>query len=245
MTCIEDEDASALSAGPPLMCRELAFGTQDVGRVAIAPVQAEAEDAELMELVARELGGPIRIVTLVEQTKRLASNDSLTGLLNRRAFSVALEREIAQAERVDVEISLLLLDVDKFKSVNDTHGHQAGDRVLAGVGQSLPGKLRPYDYSARWGGEEFVVALPHTGEADALKVAERIRASIEGLTLSTANGVALPITASIGVATRRPREKLDQLVERADHAMYAAKASGRNRVVAAEAPKADPVLQTA
>src|SRR5204863_3818019 len=112
---IEDEDAGGQADGPPVMKREFAFGAQDVGRIAIAPVQTEAEDAELIDLVARELGGPIRIVTLVEQTKRLASNDSLTGLLNRRAFSAALEREIAQAERVGIDISLLLLDVDKFK----------------------------------------------------------------------------------------------------------------------------------
>jgi two-component system, cell cycle response regulator len=243
--CIEDEDASPLLAGPPTMRRDLAFGTQDVGRIGIAPLQTEAEDAALMDLVARELGGPVRIVTLVEQTKRLASHDTLTGLLNRRAFSAALEREIAQAQRLDIEISLLLLDVDKFKSVNDTHGHQAGDRVLAAVGKSLPARLRSYDYPARWGGEEFVIALPHTAASDALKVAERIRANIEGLTLKTADGGPLPVTASIGVATRRSGEKLEQLVERADHAMYAAKASGRNRVVAADSELTASALEPA
>jgi two-component system, cell cycle response regulator len=231
--CIEDEDAGLQPAGPPPMRRELAFGSQDLGRFAIAPVLAETEDAELMDLVARELGGPIRIVTLVEHTERLASHDQLTGIMNRRAFNAALKREISQAERLNIDVCLLLLDVDKFKAVNDTHGHPMGDSVLAAVGKSLPSMLRGYDYAARWGGEEFVVALPHTGEAGALKVAERIRARIEALALTTPSGERLPITASIGVAVRRPGEALEALVERADKAMYEAKASGRNRVVGA------------
>jgi diguanylate cyclase (GGDEF)-like protein len=193
--------------------------------------------------VARELGGPIRIVTLVEQTERLASHDTLTGILNRRAFSAALEREFAQADRLASEVGLLLLDVDKFKTVNDTHGHHTGDDVLEAVGKLLPANLRPYDYTARWGGEEFVVALPHTGEDGALRVAERIRASIEALTLTTRTGAALSVTASIGVALRARGESLTELVERADQAMYAAKRSGRNRVVAAE--PSGRVLQSA
>jgi two-component system cell cycle response regulator len=232
--CVEDEDASVHASTVPVLCRELAFGAQDLGRCAVAPLHAEPEDAELMDLVARELGGPVRIATLVEQTERLASHDPLTGILNRRAFSAALDREFSQADRLQSDIALLLLDVDKFKSVNDTHGHQTGDEVLAAVGQLLPGKLRPYAYTARWGGEEFVLALPHTGEEGALRVAERIRSAIEALELETAAGEPLKVTASLGVAVRAPNETLSELVERADQAMYSAKRGGRNRVVAAE-----------
>jgi two-component system cell cycle response regulator len=232
--CVEDEDASLLASEASVMCRELSFGTQDLGRIAVAPLQSELEDTKLIDLVARELGGPVRIATLVEQTERLASHDPLTGILNRRAFSSALQREFSQADRLESEIALLLLDVDKFKSVNDTHGHQTGDDVLAAVGRLLPGNLRPYDYTARWGGEEFVVALPHTGEEGALRVAERIRASVEALKLTTAAGAPLAVTASVGVAVRAPAEKLAELMERADQAMYTAKRGGRNQVVLAE-----------
>jgi two-component system, cell cycle response regulator len=241
--CVEDEDANLEDSDAAVLCRELSFGAQDLGRVAIAPLQSEFEDAKLMDLVARELGGPVRIVTLVEQTERLASHDPLTGILNRRAFSSALQREFAQADRLESELSLLLLDIDKFKSVNDTHGHQTGDDVLAAVGRLLPGNLRPYDYTARWGGEEFVVALPHTDEEGARRVAERIRASIEALKLTTAAGAPLTVTASIGVAVRGPAERLAELVERADQAMYTAKRGGRNQVVLAE--RSVRVLQSA
>jgi two-component system cell cycle response regulator len=239
VSCIEDEDASMQALGPVPMRRELAFGTHDVGCVAIAPVQTEDEDAVLMDLVAKELGGPIRIVTLVEQTRRLASHDTLTGILNRRAFTSAMEREISQADRVDIDVAFLLLDVDHFKAVNDTHGHHTGDTVLAAVGQLLRNSVRDYDYAARWGGEEFVVALPHTGREDAMRVAERLRAAIETLPLTTPEGAPLPLTASIGVASRVHGENLHALMERADAAMYSAKKNGRNRVVFDEAAARD------
>ena len=241
--CIEDEDAHSLPSGPEVLQRELSFGNQQLGRIAIAPLQSDAADATLMDLVARELGGPVRIVTLVEQTERLASNDPLTGIMNRRSFSSMLEREFAQAERLGNELSLLLLDVDRFKSVNDTYGHPTGDRVLAAIGQLLPKMLRTYDFAARWGGEEFVIALPHADQESGLIVAERVRSAVAALTLLTGSGAPLPVTVSIGVAARSRGESPAQLLERADQAMYAAKRGGRNCVQAADAKMPDPKLR--
>jgi two-component system cell cycle response regulator len=230
---IEDEDASNGEAGPTPLRRDLRFGAQEVGSIAFLPIHAEEEDVALMDLVAGELGGPIRIVTLVEKTERLASHDALTGLMNRRAFSQAIAREFSQADRLNIHLSLLLFDIDHFKSINDTHGHQTGDQVLTELGHLLRKATRDYDYPVRWGGEEFVVGLPHVDASTGTKIAERLRAAIESLSIETSAGVAVPVTASIGVATRRPGETLEALVERADRAMYAAKTSGRNRVVAA------------
>src|SRR5207253_7078068 len=102
-----------------------------------------------------------------------------TGLMNRRAFTAVLEREVARAERYAVPLSFLLLDVDHFKAVNDQHGHAVGDAVLAAVGRLLAAEARATDHAGRWGGEEFVVALPHTDEAGAACAAERMRGALE------------------------------------------------------------------
>ncbi|MEO7328428.1 MAG: diguanylate cyclase [Minicystis sp.] len=238
---VEDEDASAEAEGPPALCRDLHFGVSRVGRVAVAPVQIEREDVVLMDLVAAELGGPLRIVSLVEQTKHLASHDMLTGLLNRRALSSTMGRDLVSVERRDTATSVLLFDVDHFKTINDTHGHGVGDLVLSAIGKRLQDTVRAQDLAARWGGEEFLVALPRTGEGGARSLADRIRAAIEAMVVTTQEGVSVPVTVSIGVATRDAGEPLDALVERADRAMYEAKAGGRNRVVSAEPAAPQPL----
>jgi two-component system cell cycle response regulator len=237
VVCVEDEDAAASDAMLPPLVRAIRFGgascgNVSLGTVAMAPLVTSEEDGALLDLVSAEIGGPIRIVTLVEETRRLASSDPLTGLTNRRAFSLALETEIARAERLGHPLSMLLLDVDHFKSVNDTHGHQVGDAVLREVGKCLRGSVRVYDHVARWGGEEFVVALPQANAAEAAVVAERIRARIAGVVIPTVTA-ALSVTASVGIAARRAGEQLDGLIERADQAMYLAKTGGRNQVVTA------------
>lgn len=239
--CIEDDDAALQVDGPALLSRELFFGATEVGQVALAPLNVEDEDVALMDLLASELGGPVRIATLVEQTKRLASYDPLTGLMNRRAFAAAVLGETARVDRNPSDLSLLLLDIDHFKSINDMHGHQQGDLVLAAVGKAL--QTRESDWAGRWGGEEFVVALPDTDVAGAATVAERLRRSIAALSLSTAAGTSVPVTASIGVATRLVGESFDGLVERADRAMYEAKRAGRNRVVASRPAAPTPAVE--
>lgn len=215
-------------------------GQVEVGKLAMSPSDADCtETAELFRLVASELGGPLRVALLVEEAQRLACVDPLTGLANRRAFLDKMSTEISRSHRYDHPVSVLMLDVDHFKSVNDQHGHMAGDRVLAMVGNLLGQSLRSTDFAGRWGGEEFAVLLPHTDLAGARMVAERLRATLASRACPVGRpgpdgaSLTLRVTASIGVAVLEPGETWGALVGRADQAMYAAKADGRNRVALA------------
>jgi diguanylate cyclase (GGDEF)-like protein len=168
-----------------------------------------------------------------DSAQRLAERDSLTGLLNRRAWTTRVEALVEHAFDNGHHLTLLFLDLDHFKSLNDCHGHAAGDAALTRVAETLRRTLRPGDIISRFGGEEFVAALPDCAHEGAHLIAERVRAGIAGLKIPIdANGRQL--TASIGVATLRHPEKTDSLLARADRAMYAAKSSGRNRVVFAD-----------
>lgn len=213
-----------------VVIRDIPFGAVKIARIAVAATTSSPDTDALVSLIARELGGVIKIATLVEDSQRLATTDSLTGLMNRRAFVAAAEREIERSERTEADLAVLLLDVDQFKQINDRLGHATGDVVLAALGSLLPRHARPYDVIARWGGEEFVLALPNTSSNDARSVAERLRRMIADADVRAPNGESVPVTVSIGVAARRKGESLDAMLDRADCAMYAAKTSGRNRV---------------
>jgi two-component system cell cycle response regulator len=231
VSAVEDQDALPLELGPDPVVHEISFGELKLGRVALATrAPLEGYDNTLVAVIARELGGPIRMATLVEEAQKLATVDSLTTLLNRRAFLALLDLELERARRLNYPTSLVLLDVDHFKQVNDRHGHAAGDAVLAAVGRLLGRQLRKVDMVARWGGEEFVAALTGTAELDALMVAERLRAKLEGLAVRAPDGTVIPVTASFGVAQWDRGEPADVVIDRADRAMYAAKKAGRNRV---------------
>jgi diguanylate cyclase (GGDEF)-like protein len=168
-----------------------------------------------------------------EILEKLALTDPLTGLANRRAFQEALEAEVARSCRHGRPASLLFLDLDRFKQVNDDHGHAVGDEVLSGFSAVLRRGCRRGDLAARVGGEEFAVLLPMTGPVPATLVAERIRRATEAHPLGLT--VAVPVTVSVGVAsTGEPPEATEAagLLRRADAALYRAKAEGRNRVAA-------------
>jgi two-component system, cell cycle response regulator len=230
---VVDEDPGSESDGPEVIVCSIPFGGAEIGQLALAPSQSsERETASLVALVARELGGPVRIATLMDEQKTLATLDPLTSLRNRRAFVEAMRVEIARSQRYELPLTLILLDVDHFKAINDGFGHQAGDQVLAALGRLLGVQLRTPDLAARWGGEEFVVALASTNTEGAAVVAERLRLAVTALSISH-EGRPIPVTASFGVATLRPHESLDSVVDRADRAMYGAKVGGRNRVVIA------------
>lgn len=173
---------------------------------------------------------------LERRLERQARVDQLTGLPNRVHFFERFDMEIAHARRSDRPLSLLMLDIDFFKSVNDTHGHLAGDAVLRAVGASLAGTAREVDLCARLGGEEFGILLHETTLAEALVVAERMRTAVSDQTISLEQGPTLRVTVSVGITVLSAMDTHpDQIIERADRALYAAKRDGRNRV-AVEAP---------
>jgi diguanylate cyclase (GGDEF)-like protein len=165
-----------------------------------------------------------------------AATDGLTGLPNARSAREALTRMVAQAGRSTAPLSVIALDLDHFKALNDRHGHQAGDETLAAVGAALRSSLRASDFAGRWGGEEFVVLLPDTDSAGALQVAGKLRELIAGITVPA---VPAGVTASLGVAALPEHAGSgDELFRAADRALYAAKAAGRDRVelAGADAP---------
>jgi len=183
-----------------------------------------------------------RLATQLEaalrEQERLAVTDGLTGVYNRRFFQEMLRIEAERAERAQQPLSLILVDLDEFKEVNDRYGHPAGDAVLTQVADRIRRSVRPSDLVARYGGEEFVCLLPGAGEEAAVEVAERVRQSVSRQTISVGNGATVGLTSSLGLATAgtrtgRPLSDTDGLVTDADTALYRAKAYGRNQVVSA------------
>jgi diguanylate cyclase (GGDEF)-like protein len=172
------------------------------------------------------------------QTKyeREALADGLTGLYNRRWLNTKLHPLILRAHRDRQPFSLFMIDVDHFKKYNDSNGHAAGDQALRAVAQVIQSNVRPLDLSVRYGGEEFCVVLPYTAMKGAQLVAERVRQKVEEMTINADGGAELPpVTASIGVASLLESESGDQLLARADTALYEAKENGRNRVACSSA----------
>jgi diguanylate cyclase (GGDEF)-like protein len=164
-----------------------------------------------------------------------ASYDGLTGALTRRAFERAAEVEWSRAVRHDLPLSLLVLDLDRFKALNDSHGHDAGDAWLKTFAELCRGLLRREDLLCRYGGEEFIALLPQTPGSAAMQVADRIRRSVEGMRVEH-NGAGIAATVSIGVATwNETITDLRSMIAAADRALYRAKAAGRNRVEPADA----------
>lgn len=168
-----------------------------------------------------------------EVIEKLARTDPLTLLANRRGLEEAIAHERDRAERTGEPLSVVALDLDHFKRVNDTWGHAVGDRLLSAVGEALRAGVRPYDVAARVGGEEFLLVLPATSRERASDVAERLRARIAQLAVE---GLPERVTASAGVAEHARRETTEALLSRADAALYEAKRLGRNRVVLAPPP---------
>jgi two-component system cell cycle response regulator len=209
------------------------FGSTTIGSIALSPSRrgASVEDRRFMQVLGAELGGPMQMDTLVTEARRLANTDGLTGLLNRRAFTETIAQYRAKNAPQMFPMTMLLLDVDHFKKVNDTKGHDAGDAVLQGVARVLANMARKSDLVARWGGEEFVLALGNTQEPGGRIAAERLRRALESAKHDLPGGDQLGATASIGLASAiDPDWQLEDLLSRADKAMYSAKARGRNRV---------------
>lgn len=162
------------------------------------------------------------------ELERLARTDSLTGLLNRQRLMERLEKEVERSTRYGRPLSVMIMDLDHFKEVNDKHGHLAGDSVLVSTAETVTGTLRKTDFAGRYGGEEFCVVLPETGMSGAADLAERLREAVKN-TEHSIDGTSLKVTCSIGVA-EASSEKAEETIAVADAALYRAKRSGRNRV---------------
>jgi diguanylate cyclase (GGDEF)-like protein len=212
---------------PPLAGREMGELSQTMNRMAAA-LQSERENLE--RSVAE------RTKELQEVNARLhtlAVTDGLTGVFNHRRFQEALQTELVRAERHKRPLSVLMIDVDFFKKINDAMGHPAGDELLRRLAETLGADLRQTDLIARYGGEEFTVLLPESTKSEALQVAERMRAAVEALS-NEGTAWKLKVTVSLGVATYPEDGETGQgVLEAADQAMYLAKRQGRNRVVGA------------
>jgi diguanylate cyclase (GGDEF)-like protein len=188
---------------------------------------AGAITVSLMGIFSRLSGLQIRSTVQNSLLKRYALTDALTELPNRRAFQAACEKEFAPDGQRDSPVSLIMLDIDRFKQVNDQHGHDAGDRVLQQLAQIVRSVIRPTDYPVRWGGDEFAILLPDTHLSHGRLMAERIRLTVESFPFDVGT-----VTVSIGTAQLSEDYSFDSLFRRTDKALYHAKHHGRNRIAA-------------
>ncbi|QSA98218.1 GGDEF domain-containing protein [Methylococcus sp. EFPC2] len=198
-------------------------------RLARAKRYSETELATIEAYLCRILY-PLRNALLYRQALQSAYVDPLTNTRNRTALLGTFRREWKLASRHGSPLSVIMLDIDHFKSVNDNHGHDAGDAVLKAIAGAIKDSVRDSDIVFRYGGEEFVILLSNTAEDGAALLAERIRSSLESTLVRVGTQPPLRLTASMGVATLTAGEGQDDLLKRADQAMYKAKSMGRNRV---------------
>ena len=208
--------------------QERPFGALVFGHREVAALRAtELRNAKNLAVIA---AGALETAWAVDTARRNARTDPLTGLANRRGFDERFAQVVQETDRYGGAAALILVDIDHFKLVNDTFGHDAGDAVLVAVAESLANGRRTVDITARLGGEELAILLPQTDARGAREVAERLRKRVDALTVRTNSGEAR-VTASFGVAEYVARAgEPERVVERADQALYAAKRNGRNRV---------------
>jgi diguanylate cyclase (GGDEF)-like protein len=206
----------------PLVCEE--FEVTRPSRSVIRWVARWVRDpAPAQIIVATDITAQ---VDLTAAYQRLAMTDALTGLANRRHGEQTMRRELARAQRYGISLCLALLDIDYFKSINDSQGHGVGDEVLMGVGRTIMASIRESDFAARWGGEEFLLLMPSTDLEGAVVCCERIRSAIA----SRVHCNGKPVTVSIGISLHQSGETVETTLARADQKLYEAKKTGRNRL---------------
>lgn len=194
------------------------------------PNMYDEKDTEVLQLLASNTAVAIENARLFQTIQSMAITDELTGLYNRRKFYDTAVQEFERSRRYQRPLSVIMLDIDHFKKVNDTYGHAIGDQVLQGLAHVIKGNLRQVDILARYGGEEFVILLPETTVEEALRTAERLRTSTADATLPTRVG-NMSVTISLGVINQDEScRNLEELLDRSDQALYASKRTGRNKV---------------
>jgi diguanylate cyclase (GGDEF)-like protein len=197
-----------------------------------------AETRQLAEWLASQASIALENARLHDIVQRQAMTDDLTGLVNRRRFIAALEAEIDRATSLGVAISVILVDLDDFKLINDRFGHHAGDTVLQAFAELLKAHIRDVDVAGRLGGEEFALLLPDADLAGATATAKRLRHALDNRPIARAAAHDFRVTASFGVTQYAPGQSADELLRIADDALYRAKAEGKNRVCSASVPGA-------
>ncbi|AXO16984.1 diguanylate cyclase [Thalassospira indica] len=205
--------------------------------------EVDSAEFDMMALRAESFFAQLRRLERAFRTAR-SDVDPLTGTYNRQTMMGDLNAERERAIRTGVPTAIALIDLDHFKSVNDTYGHQAGDLVLQSVAGILQSHVRPFDKVYRYGGEEFLVCLPNADMKQCARVLERLRRVIEASPVTISDDVILPVTASIGAAPMTKNRSTEQIIEKADKALYAAKEGGRNRVRVWRNPDGKPASTT-
>ncbi|MEO6207445.1 MAG: sensor domain-containing diguanylate cyclase, partial [Candidatus Limnocylindrales bacterium] len=232
-----------IDAGSSLCVPMLALG-KSIGVIHLTRSENDAFDSPSQQLAARvaeQIALGLANARLIQTMERLAMADPLTGLNNARFFDPVLDRELAVAKRDGSDVSIVMIDIDHFKKLNDTHGHPGGDEALKAFARAVTGAVRESDTIARYGGEEFVVLLRDTDLAGATIAAEKIRAAVERTVVEIGPNRTARMTASFGTASTSANGNDRMLLMRiADAALYRAKESGRNRVVAADSDFSSP-----
>ncbi|MBF0226862.1 MAG: GGDEF domain-containing protein [Desulfobacterales bacterium] len=186
---------------------------------------------EIIEIIIETLNIALSNAIKIKNLKNEASIDPLTKCYNRREFDRIIDRDISNSQRYNKDLSIIMLDIDHFKKINDTYGHQTGDKVLTEIAKELNKQSRKGDTVARYGGEEFVIVLPEVRKSKALEVANRLRMSIEQLQIEFQSGKNINVTASFGVASLTKTHNKDSFLKEADKMLYQAKDRGRNTVM--------------
>ncbi|MFT5716293.1 MAG: diguanylate cyclase (GGDEF)-like protein [Oleiphilaceae bacterium] len=221
-------------SGPHSCQYNLTIDDTDLGSISFSRKKRFLEEElSIIERLASTLVFPLRNAKLYHSALQSALRDDLTGFGNKRALDVGLHREAELAVRHKTPLSILMLDVDHFKRINDAMGHIAGDKVLKDLAATIKKSARQSDLCFRYGGEEFMVILDDTDTVQAINIAERIRLSVEQYTYSY-KGKIIPVTISLGSATFENTETLETFKNRADQALYKAKGQGRNLVISSE-----------
>lgn len=211
----------------PLLCQDRVVGVLNLADKMDGTPLDSNEDIALIELFGQLLGASIGNVKLFDKTQKQATTDGLTGLANHRTFYEILERELWRSRRHGGQISLIMVDVDNLKGINDTHGHRLGDKVIKDVSRRISQCIRQIDTAARYGGDEFAVILPSTSLHDATIVAERMVETVSSRPLMW-NNQEIVLSVSIGLCQCDSDSTPEDITSRSDEALYMAKESGKN-----------------